>query len=101
MDGELMDQFNEETHKIQYALYGITGSFYKKGFAKNYKTLFSLRRKHSRNYGSTLSLTTVIVPKDQTWHSVIAVAGPQYCFCPSTPICVNKCPKCGKSPYTD
>lgn len=25
----------------------------------------------------------------------------RYCFCPGTPLWANRCPTCGKAPYTD
>ena len=97
-----MNTFDPSTQKIQYALYDINGNLYKKGFVSSYKRLSSTRNRASLKYGGGLSLRTVIVPKTQTAFAPMEVkVAAQYCFCADTPIYVQKCDKCGKSPYTD
>lgn len=87
--------------KVQLTCFDISGRVYKQGIYKDKFQAYKAHKRASNKYGGYLRFTMQEVPVNQARPNPVASIGSQYCFCPNTPLSANKCPDCGKSPYTD
>lgn len=87
--------------KVQLTCFDISGKVYKQSICKDKTVAYRMHKRHSKAYGAYLRFEMKDVPDTQNKPTSVASVGSQYCFCSDTPLWVNKCPTCGKSPYTD
>lgn len=87
--------------KFQLTCWDISGRVYKQGLYQTKTKAYSAQKSASKKYGAYLRFQIDEVSASQKRPTAVASVGSQYCFCPDTPLYVNKCSKCGKSPYTD
>ena len=88
-------------NKYQLTCYDISGRVYKQGLYSTTKRAFSAQKRASERYGAYLRFKIDPVPLEQKKPIAVVPIDNQYCFCPETHLSVDKCPKCGKKPYTD
>lgn len=87
--------------KVQLNCFDISGNVYKQRIYKDQIQAYKGHKRLCKAYGGYLRFTTQEVPLTQKTPLPVASIGSAYCFCPDTGLHVDKCPRCGKSPYTD